>query len=350
MSDINIFEPEDGGEEEDTEPAVDTPTDLRPDLTALGLNEIERGIVEDSYENRQVLRQAHMRWDAVYSSTGAPTGLISARTEEQVRERRVISLQEKKPLLVDPKDLNSDYTTGLDLLIDEAACKVTPPWVVASTRKYLEEQKRGGPTSPKRQPLAQPQRCRIVKTDGIRCMLWSSGRIKDDGLCRMHLKTQRKPGEDVERARKKLIQAAPYAVDILEDLMENAVSEPVKLKASTEILDRAGIRGGMELDVGVDVTDSRSPAQIINERLARLATGAQRTARDLIDETDIQDAEVVVDEPAAAAPSEKVIAKLDAAARTESTHDDEDGETVLTDDMSDFALDEETETGAGDDK
>ena len=56
--------------------------------------------------------------------------------------------------------------------------------------------------------------------------------------------------------------------------MESAQSEPVRLKASTEILDRAGVRGGVEIDVGVDVT-VRSPHEIIKERLARLAAGAQ---------------------------------------------------------------------------
>jgi len=105
--------------------------------------------------------------------------------------------------------------------------------------------------------------------------MWSSGRPKDDGLCRVHLGSlQRKPGEDVERARAKLTQAAPYAVDVLEDLMENAASEPVRLKASTEILDRAGVRGGVEFDARIEVTDGRSPAQIVAERLNRLAAGA----------------------------------------------------------------------------
>jgi len=339
MSELDVFASPDG-EDEDTEPAVDVPLDLRPDLTALGLNEIERGVVEDTYENRQVLRSAHMRWDSVYSSTGEATGLISARTEEQVRERRVISLQEKKPLLVDPTDTNSDYVTGLDLIIDDAALKITPPWVVSATRKYLDEQEAGGPPTAKRAPLAQPVRCRIIKTDGLRCMLWSSGRIKDDGLCRVHLKTQRKSGEDIERARKKLVQAAPYAVDMLEELMESAVSEPVKLKASTEILDRAGVRGGMEVDVGVDVTDSRSPAQIIGERLARLADGAQRTARDLVDEADIHDAEVVVEgEDAAASEEKKVIEKSASAASGESTDDGEDG-SLATDEITDDELGE----------
>jgi len=342
MSDVVSFEPEKIDDEE-YEPAVESPADLRPDLTALGLIEHERGVVEDTYENRQILRSARFRWDSVYSSTGAPTGLIVARSEEQQRERRVLSLQEKVPLLVDPKNMNSDYVTGLDLLVDESACRITPPWVVASTRRYLEEQDKGGPASPKRAPLAQPRRCRIVKTDGVRCMLWSSGRVKDDGLCRIHLRTQRKPGEDVERARRKLIQSAPYAVDVLEELMESAVSEPVRLKASTEILDRAGVRGGMELDVGMEITDARSPAQIIGERLARLATGALRTARDLVDETDIQDAEVVVDEQKTAAASElKVIGKLgdDADKPASESQADEDGESVSTDEITDDELED----------
>ena len=340
MSEIVSFEPE-KVDDDDYEPAFDAPIEMRPDLTALGLLEHERGIVEDTYENRQVLRAARYRWDSVYSSTGAPTGLIAARTEEQQRERRVISLQEKKPLLSDPTDKNSDYLIGLNLLLDDEALRITPPWVAAATRRYLEEQEKGGPPSPKRAPLVQPQRCRIVKTDGIRCMLWSSGRVKDDGLCRMHLKTQRKPGEDVERARRKLIQAAPYAVDVLEDLMENAVSEPVKLKASTEILDRAGIRGGMELDVGVEVNDSRTPAQIIGERLARLADGAMRTARDFAAEN-IADAEVVTDDEDAAASSQpKVIGKLPAAASAaERTDSEEDGEAVSTEDITDDELKE----------
>lgn len=343
MSEIINFEPE-KLDDEDSEAAVDTPIEMRPDLTALGLQEHERGVVEDTYENRQILRAASYRWDTVYSSTGAPTGLIAARTLEQQRERRVLAMQEKKPLLVDPKNMNSDYVTGLDLLVDETACKITPPWVVSATRKYLDEQSRGGPASPKRAPLAQPGRCRIVKNDGVRCMLWSSGRVKDDGLCRVHLKGQRKPGEDVERARRKLIQSAPYAVDVLEELMESAVSEPVRLKASTEILDRAGVRGGMELDVGVEVTDSRTPAQIIGERLSRLADGAMRTASRLVDEANILEAEVVTDEVADAAERQaKVILKFSRPAAQPTggeIESSDDGEPVSTDDITDEDLED----------
>jgi hypothetical protein len=136
--------------------------------------------------------------------------------------------------------------------------------------------------SEKKKPTALPHRCRAVKDDGLRCMLWSSGRPKDDGLCRVHLRSLKKrPGEDIERARAKLTQAAPYAVDMLEDLMQNAVSEPVKLKASTEILDRAGVRGGVEVDSNISVTDARPAAIIIAERLQRLAMGAVTVAAEL---------------------------------------------------------------------
>lgn len=123
--------------------------------------------------------------------------------------------------------------------------------------------------------------------------MWSSGRIKDDGLCRVHLKTVRKPGEDIERARRKLIQAAPYAVDVLEELMETAESEPVRLKASTEILDRAGVRAGMDISVDVEVNDARPPHVIVAERLQRLASGAANIAAQLEATNNIIDAEVV---------------------------------------------------------
>lgn len=253
---------------------VDQPVNMRPDLSEIGIDELERGICQDTYGNRAILRRHKMGWDPVYASNGVPTGLIQARSAEMEKARRVISLGEKKPILVDPNIINSDYITGYDLLAESASDYLVPPWVLGATRNYLKEQEAGG-AKPGRQPLGLPTRCRAIKDDGIRCMMWSSGRLKDDGYCRVHLGSiQRKPGEDVERARAKLTQAAPYAVDVLEELMENAESEPVRLKASTEILDRAGVRGGVEFDARLEVTDGRSPADIVAERLNRLAAGA----------------------------------------------------------------------------
>jgi hypothetical protein len=277
---------------------IDEPIDLRADLASLGIEEVDKGVCEDNYENRGILRRAKLNWDPVFSTNGVPTGLIRARSKESTKERRLLSLAEKRPLLVNQSDNNSDYLTGLDLLAEQASDYLVPPWVVHSTRLYLKEQEDGGPKSAKRQPLCQPHRCRQIKDDSIRCMLWASGRPKDDGLCRIHLRSTKKlTSDDIERARNKLMQAAPYAVDKLEELMEYAESEPVMLKAATEILDRAGVRGGIEIDSNVNI-DVRPAAEVLNERLNRLAAGAIHTAARLSQEgMDVVDAEVV-EEPA----------------------------------------------------
>ena len=107
------------------------------------------------------------------------------------------------------------------------------------------------------------------------------------------------------------MQAAPYAVDKLEELMEYAESEPVQLKAATEILDRAGVRGGVEIDTTVTL-DARPAASIIAERLERLSAGALANAARLAEavgqtetsDADIIDAEVVEEEKAAATTDE----------------------------------------------
>lgn len=296
---LDIFNPS-GEQEERAEYQIDEPLDLRPDLTQLGIEEVDKGVCEDTFENRQVLRRAKLNWDPVYSTNGIPTGLIRARSQQSTIERRILSLAEKKPIMTDPDNRNSDFLTGLDLIAESATDYLVPPWVIGATRLWIKEQEEGGPRSEKRKPLALPHRCRQIKDDSIRCMLWSSGRPNDDGLCRIHLRsTKHKTSDDIERARTKLQQAAPYAVDMLEDLMENAESEPVKLKAATEILDRAGVRGGIEIDSTVNI-DVRPAASIISERLNRLASGAIEAAGKLAaagvrveTEEDIIEAEVV---------------------------------------------------------
>lgn len=284
-----------GIDAEDTtagEPRFDVPVNMRPNLEALGIVEIEKGVCEDTFENRATLRRNQMNWDPVYDANGVPTGYIAARTQAQTKERRLLSLEEKRPLLTESKNNNSDYVNGLDLLVDDELCKIVPPWVVGATKVWQAEQMAGGvPAGSKKQPAALPHRCRQIKSDGIRCMLWASGRPKDDGLCRIHLRTVRKPGADVERARIKLAQGAPAAVDVLEQLMETAESEPVRLKAASEILDRAGIKGGYEFDVNVEVTDARPASAVIAERLERLAAGAAH----LLQPEEIVDGEVVED-------------------------------------------------------
>jgi hypothetical protein len=272
--------PEDGPE--NITPIVDVPYDRRPNLEELGIIEIERGICEDTFENRAVLRRSMLKWSPVFDDqTGAATNLIISRSIEQDKERALISINNKKQLLSDPGNVNSDFLSGLDLLLDDDAIKISPPWVVGATRNWLKEQEQGGPKSDKRAPLGLPGRCRLTKTDGTRCQLWNSGRVKDDGLCRIHLGSTRRTANNVEIARQKISQASSYAVDVLEELMETAISEPVKLKAATEILDRAGVRGGMELNIDIKNTD-RSPAEILAERLARLEAVASMRTSELI--------------------------------------------------------------------
>jgi hypothetical protein len=277
-------------------PVVEVPYDRRPNLEELGIIEIERGICEDTFENRAVLRRSMLKWSPVFDDqTGAATNLIIARSIEQDKERALISINNKKQLLSDPGNVNSDFLTGLDLLLDDEALKISPPWVVGATRNWLKEQENGGPKSEKRAPLGLPSRCRMTKTDGTRCQLWNSGRIKDDGLCRVHLGSTRRTANNVEIARLKISQASTYAVDVLEELMETAISEPVKLKAATEILDRAGVRGGMELNIDIKNTD-RSPAEILTERLARLeAVASLRTAELIADGVDTKEVYTITD-------------------------------------------------------
>jgi len=87
---------------------------IRPDLSALGIQEVQRGVCEDTFENRSILRSNQLGWDTVYATNGVPTGLIMARSKDMVTQRRLLSLEEKKPILSNPTNKNSDYLTGLD--------------------------------------------------------------------------------------------------------------------------------------------------------------------------------------------------------------------------------------------
>ena len=257
---------------------IDTPINLRPDLSLHGIEETDRGVCLDTFENRQALRRAKFNWLPVYALNGVPTGLIQALSPEMQSQQRLLSLEEKVAILTEPDDKNSDYITGYSLIAESAADYIAPPWVLGATRAWAKQQNSGELAHGKKE-LPLPKRCKAIKDDGIRCQLWSGGRSADDGLCRVHLGSLRnKPTDSVERARSRLTQATPTAVDVLEQLMDSAESEPVKLKAATEILDRAGIRAG--IDINTDITlDVRPAASIIAERLQRLASNAIEAQR-----------------------------------------------------------------------
>lgn len=245
--------------------------DLRPDLEMLGIDEVDRGVCEDSYENRSILRLHKMNWNVLYDDLGQPTGLIQALSPEMRSAKTKATIEDRKAILEDDRDVNSNYLTEEALLIEEASDTLVPLWVIGQTRTWIRI-RQGREKNPSLAPIWEtaPHRCTYIKADGVRCMLWCSGRKTDMGLCRTHLGSrQGNLAGAVQKARTRAYQAAPAALEILEHLMESAESEPVKLKAATEILDRAGVRGGVEIDAKVDINE-RPSEELIRERLLRL--------------------------------------------------------------------------------
>lgn len=72
----------------------------------------------------------------------------------------------------------------------------------------------------------------------------------------------------VESARLKLVGTLDDATDWLVDLAENSTSDAVRLKATTEIMDRSGLKAGT--DVTLTLEDTRDPAALLRERLQKL--------------------------------------------------------------------------------
>lgn len=112
-----------------------------------------------------------------------------------------------------------------------------------------------------------------------------------------HLPSVRNKAEKiVEAARLKLIGHSDEAVEWILDLGANSTSDAVRLKAATEVLDRAGVRGGTEVDVSI--TASQDPGQLLRDRLAQLRRRTEET---------IIDGELAGDEEATAAPADDTL-------------------------------------------
>lgn len=143
-------------------------------------------------------------------------------------------------------------------------------------------------------------RCTHERDDGTRCKKFGVRGTGFDmpAMCFVHggslPSVKAKAEAHVLSARMRLIQALPVALDTLLDLAENATAENVKLKASTEILDRAGIKGGYELQV--DVVNHTNPSEDI---LKKLQIMRERSAPKLEDlgETVEEDAEDQAEAP-----------------------------------------------------
>ena len=292
------------GEPADLE--IEAPPALLPDLTEWGIEEVERGVCEDTATNRRIIRENKARFNTVFDKDGAPTGYLQVVTAEMYAAAQGLS---KANLLTDPDDYNSDYLSGVPLLLAEDAKSLAPTWVLNVTKTYIRQQdeKRAlGPDAELHQSrlVNVPTRCSVQKSDGTRCWGWSDGSTDLNGMCRVHARRagryQPLGMSAMQIARNRLQSGVGEMVNTLEELANTAESETVRLGAVKDFLDRAGIRGGIEIEQKVEVTVNEA-ADIVRDRIAKLRKGQEEKAKIMrqIHEgvpAEVVDAEVVEDE------------------------------------------------------
>lgn len=128
---------------------------------------------------------------------------------------------------------------------------------------------------------------------GEQCPNWS---LRGATVCISHggrLPNVRKHAEEVrEAARMRILGLSDMAIDTLEELADaqGTAGAAVRLKAATELLDRAGIKGGIEMNVTHEVRSN--PSEEIAKRLAGIA---KRLGPKEIEPEDL--GETVVEEP-----------------------------------------------------
>lgn len=126
---------------------------------------------------------------------------------------------------------------------------------------------------------------------GERCTKWS---IRGATLCISHgaqlPNVKEHANAIVEAARMRMIGLTDDAIDAIEDLVTNPGTQAqVRLKAATEILDRAGIKGAPDLTVQVEHTVSA--ADTIAEKLKGIASRLAPKEDDLDDLGEVIDEE-----------------------------------------------------------
>lgn len=271
------------------------PRDPPIPLDDLDVEQVDTGIVVSTAESRAILRGAGWKWknyegplpECYRDEDGneLPSDMVPLLAE--VRPLNIDFMakwERKRRLLVDPDNPNSDYLTAEQLVLtttgDRALSMEVPFWVKAQTSKCIRDHITAG----KLDQLYNdhhgtgvtkhvPVRCQYIRTDGQRCWNWSANTVRGLPHCKMHsgwMPNATSVNRTVTNSKIQLAQSSINAVERLEHLMTEASSEPVQLKAATEILDRAGVRGGIEIDANVTI-DQVDPAALVRERLERLA-------------------------------------------------------------------------------
>lgn len=141
-------------------------------------------------------------------------------------------------------------------------------------------------------------RCTVIKKDGKRCGRWS---LRGATVCYAHggrLNNVKEHADAVvEGARMRIIGLADLAIDQLEDLVQNGTAEKIRLDAARDLLDRANVKGAIDINVEVQQTESAA-----DRMKARLQEAAKRLETKTVDESDLHleddtivDAEIVSD-------------------------------------------------------
>lgn len=113
-------------------------------------------------------------------------------------------------------------------------------------------------------------RCTAIKSNGERCKRWS---LRGATVCYTHGGRLNGVSEHaaavVEGAKLRLIGLTDLAIDQLEDLVRNGSAEKIRLDAARDILDRAGAKGAVEINV--EVTQSETAADRVRAKLLETA-------------------------------------------------------------------------------
>jgi len=261
-------------------------------LWDLGIEEAESMMCENTTHNRRILRGAKLHWEHVNDEHGHHTGLIRAFTPEETTARREDVWESRKPIMVDPENSYSDYISPLEYPSDYDCLW----WIKNAIRQHVGDVHRG---VPEEKLTWLPIRCRIVRNDGTRCWNWVSR--KNETKCKQHLGwVADEHAQKMRMAKSVIMEGSIHAAETLEELATTASGEAVRLKAATEILDRAGVRGGTEIDMHVE-TEATDTAIEVKERLSKLAERVAAAelasrSRELEEESRTIDAEVVEDD------------------------------------------------------
>ena len=298
---------------EAAEPAdleIEAPPGLLPNLADWGIEEVERGVCEDTAENRKAIRQQKGQYRTVFDTNGEPTPYLQVITAEMYARAQSLA---KSALLSDPDDYNSDYLHGVKLLLAENSEELAPTWVLNTTKTYIRQQDRikelgadGELYAAQTRLVNVPTRCKTVKGDGTRCWGWSDGSTDLNGMCRVHARRAGKsPAHGMstrQLMRNRMDSAVPGLWEKLEVLSESE-DERIALNAIRDMMDRAGYKAVDYSEQKVEVTVSGDAAKTVADRLAKLKKGQEEKAELLkqmkaahAGTEDVVDAEVVEDD------------------------------------------------------